>query len=201
MLAVEVTSDAMLGLLDPGATADLLLSGSRAAALGLGNIRESADPARPVRIVRAAWLGQAEALALADPARDLDRAPMGPLSPTAPPDEADAALTLARRAGLLPALWLLEVGNLLLSAQRRKRITADKRRELAAAASALRIRVDREPVAITALDELAARYSLSAYDAAYLELALHRGLPLATLDAALLAAMTKASVPAAASAA
>ena len=108
VLAVEVASEAMLGLLDPGATADLLLSGSRAAALGLGNIRESADPARPVRIVRAAWLGQAEALALADPARDLDRAPIGPLSPTAPPDEADAALTLARRAGLLPALWLLD---------------------------------------------------------------------------------------------
>ena len=29
----------------------------------------------------------------------------------------------------VPALWLLEIGNLLLSAQRRKRITADKRRE------------------------------------------------------------------------
>jgi hypothetical protein len=34
---------------------------------------------------------------------------------------------------------LLEMGNLLLSAQRRKRITADKRRELAAAASALHV--------------------------------------------------------------
>ena len=56
----------------------------------------------------------------------------------------------------VPALWLLEVGNLLLSAQRRKRITADKRRELAAAAAALRIKVDREPVAITALDDSAA---------------------------------------------
>ena len=122
------------------------------------------------------------------------------------PNEATATTEAALQATAthdvwVPALWLLEVGNLLLSAQRRKRITADKRRELAAAASALRLRVDREPVAITALDELAARYSLSAYDAAYLELALRRGLPLATLDAALLAAMTKAGVPAAASAA
>jgi hypothetical protein len=66
----------------------------------------------------------------------------------------------------VPALWLLEVGNLLLSAQRRKRITAEKRRELAGAAAQLRIKVDREPVAITALDEIAARHGLGAYDAA-----------------------------------
>lgn len=91
---------------------------------------------------------------------------------------------------------LLEVGNLLLSAQRRKRITADKRRELAAAA-ALRIKVDREPVAIGALDDIAAKHGLTAYDAAYLELAQRRGLPLGTVDSALTAAMTKAGVPAA----
>ena len=98
----------------------------------------------------------------------------------------------------VPALWLLEVGNLLLSAQRRKRITADKRRELAAAATALRLKVDREPVAITMLDEIAARHGLSAYDAVYLELAMRRSLPLATRDEALLAAMAKAGVLAAA---
>ena len=97
----------------------------------------------------------------------------------------------------VPALWLLEVGNLLLSAQRRTRRTADKRRELAAAATALRIKVDREPVAIRALDDIAARHGLTAYDAAYLELALRRGLPLGTLDGALIAAMGKAGVLAA----
>jgi predicted nucleic acid-binding protein len=97
----------------------------------------------------------------------------------------------------VPALWLLEVGNLLLSAQRRKRITADKRRELAVAAAALRLEVDREPVTITALDALAARHGLGAYDAAYLELAIRRRLPLATLDEALLTAMTQAGVAAA----
>jgi predicted nucleic acid-binding protein len=89
------------------------------------------------------------------------------------------------------------VGNLLLSAQRRKRITAEKRRELAGAAAQLRIKVDREPVAITALDEIAARHGLSAYDAAYLELAIRRGLPLVTQDEALVAAMAKAGVSAA----
>lgn len=121
------------------------------------------------------------------------------------PDEATADTEAALHATVthdvwVPALWLLETGNLLLSAQRRKRITADKRRELVAAATALRIKVDREPVAIVALDELAARHGLSAYDAAYLELAIRRGLPLATQDGHLRAAMAKAGVPAVASA-
>jgi predicted nucleic acid-binding protein len=118
------------------------------------------------------------------------------------PQEATAETEAALQATTthdvwVPALWLLEVGNLLLSAQRRKRITADKRRELAAAASALRLQVDREPVTITALDDWAARHGLSAYDAAYLELAIRRRLPLATLDEVLLAAMTQAGVAAA----
>ena len=116
------------------------------------------------------------------------------------PDEATPATEAALQATAtrdvwVPALWLLEVGNLLLNAQRRKRITADKRRELAGMAAALRLRVDREAVALTALDELAARHGLTAYDAVYLELALRRGLPLATLDGALLAVMAEAGVP------
>lgn len=117
------------------------------------------------------------------------------------PDEAtpDTEAVLQATATLdvwVPALWLLEIGNLLLSAQRRKRITAEKLRELATAASALRIHVDREPVTITTMDEIAARHGLTAYDAAYLELALRRALPLATRDDALLRAMAKAGVAA-----
>jgi predicted nucleic acid-binding protein len=117
------------------------------------------------------------------------------------PDEAnpltEAALqATATREVWVPALWLLEMGNLLLSAQRRKRITADKRRELVNAASSLHIKVDREPVAISTIDEIAAQHGLTAYDAAYLELALRRGIALATQDDALAAAMVKAKVPA-----
>lgn len=97
----------------------------------------------------------------------------------------------------VPALWLLETGNLLLSAQRRKRIGEAKRRELVAAAAGLRLRVDHEPVSMVDLDALAAHHRLSAHDAAYLELALRRSLPLATLDAALLAASEAAGVRAA----
>lgn len=118
------------------------------------------------------------------------------------PDEATPAteaalMATATQAVWVPALWLLEMGNLLLNAQRRKRITAEKRRQLALAASSLRLHVDREPVSISALDELAALYGLTAYDAAYLELALRRGIGLATQDEALAAAMAKAGVLAA----
>ena len=109
LLAVETATEALLDLLDPHHRARLLLSGPRAAALGLGNERDAADPLAPVVLGRCEWLGQAEALALADPGRDLDRAPIGPLAPVACGDPAlfGGAIELARLAGLLPALWLL----------------------------------------------------------------------------------------------
>ena len=118
------------------------------------------------------------------------------------PDEAtpftEAALQATATAEVwVPVVWLLEMGNLLLNAQRRKRIADAKRRELVAAASVLRLRVDREPVSMVALDALAARHKLTAYDAAYLELALRRQLALATLDAALVASLSAAGVAAA----
>jgi predicted nucleic acid-binding protein len=114
----------------------------------------------------------------------------------ATPDTEAALQATATHDVWVPALWLLEIGNLLVSAQRRKRITAQKRQELAAATAALHLRVDREPVPIARLDEIAARHGLSAYDAAYLELALRRSLQLATRDKELAAAMAKAGVPA-----
>jgi predicted nucleic acid-binding protein len=89
----------------------------------------------------------------------------------------------------VPSLWLLEIGNLLINAQRRQRITAAQRIELISSAEGLRLRVDREPVTLRSIDALADRHRLSTYDAAYLELAIRRQLPLATLDTALLAAM------------
>jgi predicted nucleic acid-binding protein len=116
------------------------------------------------------------------------------------PDEATAFTEAALAATAVcdvwvPALWLLDTGNLLLNAQRRRRIDDAKRRALVAAAAALRLRVDREAVPMIELDALAVRHALSAYDASYLELALRRGLPLATQDAALRRAMVDAGVP------
>jgi predicted nucleic acid-binding protein len=115
------------------------------------------------------------------------------------PDEANAAtesalLATATHDVWIPALWLLEMGNLLHSAQRRKRISAAKRRELVVAAAALRLKVDRDPVSMLVLDELAATHGLSVYDAVYMELALRRSLPFATRDAALLKALPAAGV-------
>lgn len=119
------------------------------------------------------------------------------------PDEATAyteAALAATAAGdvWVPALWQLEIGNLLLMAQRRRRIDAAKRIELVAAAAGIPLRIDREPVALIDLDALAAAHSLTSCGATYLELARRRGLPLATLDSKLRAAMRGAGVPRAA---
>ncbi len=110
VLAVETATPAMLDLIGPAAAAPILLSGQRAAALGLGNEREAGDLAGPVQVNRCDWLDHAAALALADPALDFGRGPIGPLGAQAVscPAEAAAALTLARLAGVLPALWLVD---------------------------------------------------------------------------------------------
>ncbi len=110
VLAVETASQDLLDLVDPERGAKLLVSGERAAALNLANERDAADPGVPVVLSHADWLDATTALAIADPGRDLDRAPIGPLHPLAPDcvETARAALDLARLAGLLPALWLLD---------------------------------------------------------------------------------------------
>ena len=106
------------------------------------------------------------------------------------PDEAtsytEAALEATVQAEVwVPSLWQLEITNLLSSAFKRKRISAAKRRELIVEAADLRVRVDREAIAMPALELLAAQHGLSAYDAVYLELSIRKGLPLVTLDEAL----------------
>ena len=110
ILSVETGSEAMLDLLDPGGTAPILLSGERAAALGLGNRREAGDLKHAVQVHRSEWLDRAAARSFADPAEDFSRGPLGPLvaEPLGCPAEAEAILTLARLAGVVPALWLVE---------------------------------------------------------------------------------------------
>jgi GTP cyclohydrolase II len=110
ILSVETGTAATLELLDPDARAPILLSGERAAALRLGNAREAGDLRHAVQIGRSAWLDRDTANALADPSQDFDRGPIGPLTvePVRCPAEAEAILTTARLAGVLPALWLVE---------------------------------------------------------------------------------------------
>lgn len=109
VLSVETTTGNMLDLVDAGSNARLLFSGQRAAALSLANEREAADPSRPVLVERTTWLDAEAAQALADPGRDFDRSPLGPLTalPLEQKRQSAAALKLARRAGLTPALWVI----------------------------------------------------------------------------------------------
>ena len=110
VLSVETGSREMLALLDPVGRAPLILTGARAAALSLANEREAAEPDRPVLIERSEWLDADAVQALADAGQDLARAPLGPLRPLhlEKPETAALALRLARTAGLLPALWVVD---------------------------------------------------------------------------------------------
>jgi predicted nucleic acid-binding protein len=116
------------------------------------------------------------------------------------PDEADrfteAVLdSIVATQTWAPLLWCLECGNAILVASRRGRIGIERRVEIAAQLGLLPVNVDREPVAIGVLDALADRHGLTVYDAAYLELAIRRSLPLVTLDARLAAAARAARHP------
>jgi len=84
----------------------------------------------------------------------------------------------------VPAHWALEVCNALLAAARRGRITMQELRELVPDLRLLPEAIDyqTDAAAWSTTLNLAEAHGLSIYDAAYLELALRRKLPLATLD-------------------
>jgi predicted nucleic acid-binding protein len=117
-------------------------------------------------------------------------------------DEADpyadaVAQELASREAIVPSLWRLEIANTLVVGERRKRSTEAQAASFLARLELLPIVIDDETDA-RAWGEtirLARAYSLSAYDAAYLELAMRRGLPLASLDDQLKAAAAPVGVP------
>jgi GTP cyclohydrolase II len=106
-LAVETADADTLAAFDAASPSDLLISGNRAVTLKLANQRE-AVPTGPVRVARSSWIDLSEAVAVADPARDLSNPLKGPFRTVAPgcEREAAAALTLARRAGILPAFFV-----------------------------------------------------------------------------------------------
>ena len=98
---------------------------------------------------------------------------------------ATAALAWLRRDGaIVPPLWHYEVRNALLTAERRKRVSATGAKERLESLRALPILTDQEARLPEAFD-LARGHRLSFYDALYLELATRLGAPLATLDTAL----------------
>jgi predicted nucleic acid-binding protein len=103
---------------------------------------------------------------------------------------------LTDRGAWVPALWMLEVGNVLEMGVRRGRHPPAFRDATLADLALLKISVDPETDqhAWNSTMRLAERHKLTLYDAAYLELAQRRGLPLATLDADLRAAASAEGV-------
>jgi predicted nucleic acid-binding protein len=96
----------------------------------------------------------------------------------------------------VPALWWYETANALLMAQRRKRLTEAERIRLMELYRRLPIRTDivLDSDSMSRFHTLAIEYNLSAYDAAYLELAQRRGLGLATVDRPLRLAAQRAGM-------
>jgi predicted nucleic acid-binding protein len=93
-----------------------------------------------------------------------------------------------------PANWELELTNVLRTSCLRQRLVAQRAQEILGHLNAWPIDVDREAVPPRELLAPALRFGLSSYDAAYLELALRRQLPIATQDESLGAAAMAAGV-------
>jgi predicted nucleic acid-binding protein len=104
--------------------------------------------------------------------------------------------SLSRAGALVPALWPLEVANILIMGERRQRSTEAEVSRWLRYLQLLPIRLDDETASRAWSDILhvARSYELSAYDASYLELAIRLGLPLASLDDKLKAAAASAGV-------
>ena len=96
----------------------------------------------------------------------------------------DIARSLPAQMAFVPLNWPLEVTNTLVIGERRKRSTQAQATRLLKNLAALPITIDDETNlhAWSTTLSLAREQNLTAYDAAYLELAMRRGLPLATLD-------------------
>ena len=111
----------------------------------------------------------------------------------------DALLSDLRAGGeaIVPAHWPAEVANALLTAVRRGRISREKANRFFVDLRAMPIRIDpqSDEGVFDRVFKLADQYSLTIYDAGYLELAIREGLPLATLDNDLRKAARASGVP------
>ena len=117
------------------------------------------------------------------------------------PDEGskEAERILAALKGvtvLVPGVWALEIVNAILVGERRKRLKQPEILRFVALLESLPISEDHQTVGDRVANVLpvARNYALSAYDAAYLELAIRHNSPLATLDAGLQKAARRAGV-------
>lgn len=98
-----------------------------------------------------------------------------------------AALRAFRDGAVVPQHWLLEVTSGLLKGERRRRTNAGATGAFMSHLADLPLEIDvaDQDQVSSLLLPLARAHRLSVYDAAYLDVALRRGVPLATLDEAL----------------
>jgi predicted nucleic acid-binding protein len=118
------------------------------------------------------------------------------------PDESneDADSVLLKLKGqtiIVPAVWALEIANVLLVGERQKRLKQPEISRFIGLLGGLSVFQDSQTVSESVVNilPLAREYGLSAYDAAYLELAIRHNAPMATLDGSLQKAARKAGVP------
>jgi predicted nucleic acid-binding protein len=119
------------------------------------------------------------------------------------PDEASnyadsVLLALEEQAIVIPAIWAVEITNAMLVGERRKRIRQPEVQRFVELLKGLNIVEDAQPAAnaVSNLFPLARDYRLSACDAAYLDVAIRREIPLATLDSNLRKAALVAGIEA-----
>lgn len=109
-------------------------------------------------------------------------------------EEVLACFEREEAVALVPAVWPLEVGNVVVLAEAQGLL--QEARSIAFLALLRDMAIEIDPAsnrfALSETLQLARRHGLSTYDASYLELALREGLPLATLDADLRKALKKA---------
>lgn len=104
------------------------------------------------------------------------------------PQSKRALVRVARDGAIVPAVWESEVLNALRSAEKRGRLSPAALANAVHGIAALPIERDHRPADGLRLTTLAREFDLSVYDARYLALALDSNLPLAALDARLVAA-------------
>ena len=105
-------------------------------------------------------------------------------------------LAVENQTVIVPAIWAVEIANALLVGERRKRIRQPEVRRFTDLMNGLSVVEDGQPFADTVSNilPLAREYDLSAYDAAYLDVAVRHEIPLATLDGKLQKACTAAGI-------
>jgi len=97
---------------------------------------------------------------------------------------------------IVPAIWPLEIGNVLVVAERRKRLNESDSIRFLALINDLPIKVIQEPPGRMTKEilTLARKRQISTYDASYLDLAMRKGLPIATQDSGLIKAAKKCKI-------